>query len=292
MPPRRSSSATLDPAASRPADPHSADHAGAGSSVAPFTLNLGDCLDPVTGLASLDDKSVDHVITDPPYDEHTHRCGQRGHTGYKEPESSRGATFNRSRVLGFDALKPEQMSELGIQFGRISRRWVLVFCSLEMISDWRRALEAGGLQYIRTAAWRKVGGAPQFTGDRPAVAIEAIVIAHPKGRKKWNGGGKHGFYEHPIVLNRGGVETRCHTTQKPLQLLAEIVGDFTDPGDLILDPFAGSGTTGIACRQLGRSFIGWELDSNYHEIASRRLNGERAVLNAAQSEMFGTKGPA
>lgn len=268
-----------------------------------WTLHHGDCLDPVTGLASLADDSVDVVLTDPPYDEHTHKCGRRGHTGAVKFKN-RGArdagrataAFNRQRDLGFDALKHEHMEELAFHFARVSRRWSIAFCTLEMVGDaaanggrgWRAALERAGLQYIRTCVWHKLGSTPQFTGDRPAQAVEAIVIAHRPGRKRWNGGGKHGYYAHPIVLNRGGESERMHTTQKPLELMADLVTDFTDPSDLVLDPFAGSGTTGVAALQLGRRFIGWERDENYHAIATRRLSGDRAILQPAQPELFGS----
>ena len=69
-----------------------------------------------------------------------------------------------------------------------------------------------------------------------------------------------------------------HTTQKPLDLLEALGADFTDPGELVLDPFAGSGTTGVACRRLGRRFIGWERDAKYAAIAEKRIAGTREQL--------------
>jgi len=54
-----------------------------------------------------------------------------------------------------------------------------------------------------------------------------------------------------------------------------LVRDFTDPGDLVLDPFAGSGTTGVACKRLGRRFLGWEKDPKYHAIAVKRIDAAR-----------------
>ena len=257
-----------------------------------FDLRQGDCLDPIAGLASLADGSVDHVISDPPYDEHTHAASRRGCTGYTEAESSRRATFNRIRELGFAPLTESQMRALAEGFARVCRRWVALFCSVEMVSSWKDSLTSAGLDYVRTAAWRKIGGTPQFSGDRPAVAFEAIVIAHRKGRKRWNSGGKHGWYEHPIVLNRGNGEQRIHTTQKPLALMEELIADFTDSGDLILDPFAGSGTTGVAAIQLGRRFIGWELSEEYHTIATRRLRGDEAKPRKEQPNLFDAIGGA
>lgn len=233
-----------------------------------WSLTCGDCLDPVTGMATLADGSVDHVITDPPYDEHTHNCGRRGTiNAYSRLRDNR----ERTRVLGFDAITSDQMAGAAVQFARVTRRWVLVFCAMEMIAEWRSHLKSVGLEPVRVGLWLKSGSTPQFSGDRPAVGAEAIVIAHRPGRKHWNGGGKHGVWECPIVLDRAHEGGRVHTTQKPLALMEALVRDFTDPGELVLDPFAGSGTTGVAARRLGRRFVGWELDAKYAEVARRRI---------------------
>ena len=235
-----------------------------------WEMRLGDC---IAGMRELADDSVDVTITDPPYDEHTHKAGRRGITGIDETKTrsngagAKRAQTNRARSLGFEAISSDQMAAAADQFARVARRWTLVFCAVEMVGDsakdggrgWRAAGERAGLEYVRTCVWHKLGCTPQFTGDRPAQAVEAIVCFHRPGKKRWNSGGKHGYYAHPIVLNRGGVENRCHTTQKPLSLVLELVGDFSEPGELVLDGFAGSGTTGVACVQHGRRFVGWEL---------------------------------
>jgi hypothetical protein len=108
-------------------------------------------------------------------------------------------------------------------FARLARRWVLVFSDFESAHLWRHDLEGAGLEYVRTGIWHKGNGAPQFTGDRPAVPGEAIVICHTHGRKRWNGGGHQawwtaGFepgevlvFEHNIALDRrhdGGEQRR------------------------------------------------------------------------------------
>ena len=261
-----------------------------------WELRRGSCLDPVTGLASLADRSVAHAFQDPPYDEHTHSATRRGHTGYAESESSARATFSRSTSLGFDAITAKDMAETGRQIARVVRGWAGTFCSVEMVSDWRRHFEAGGMDYVRTAAWRKIGSTPQFSGDRPATAFEAIVLTHQPGRKRWNGGGSHGWYdvaasddavyECPIVLNRGDGTVRLHTTQKPLVLIERLIADFTQPGDLVLDGYSGSGTTALACLRLGRRFIGWELDPTYFDIACRRVRGDEARPRPEQPSLF------
>lgn len=268
-----------------------------------WSLTLGDC---IAGMRELADDSVDVTITDPPYDAHTHRSGRRGHMGNGTTESggesSKRASFNRSRDLGFDAITQDQMAALAVEWCRMTRRWTLVFCTIEMVGDpdgigWRGHLERAGLQYVRTAFWHKLGSTPQFTGDRPANAAEAIVIAHRPGRKRWNGGGRHGWYEHadttattvytaPIVLERGNGEVRLHTTQKPLALMRQLVEDFSDDGDLVLDSFTGSATTAMASLQLGRRFVGFEISPEYHAIACRRLRGDEAKPRREQPGLF------
>jgi len=231
-------------------------------------------------LASLADRSVDVVISDPPYSEHVHGKQRRQKiSGEKEA----GAKWTRSADLGFACISPESLTNAAREFARLAKRWVLIFSDVELAGDWRAALIAAGLDYVRTGAWIKIGATPQFTGDRPAVGFEAITIAHPKGRKRWSGGGTHGVWAHPIAQNRGGNTPRLHTTQKPLPLMLELVSLFTEPGELVLDAFAGSGTTGVAALRLGRRFLGCELDATYATTARERLTAEDAGQSIASA---------
>ena len=67
------------------------------------------------------------------------------------------------------------------------------------------------------------------------------------------------------------IKKRVHPTQKPIELMVKIIEDFTHKGDTILDPFMGSGTTGVACVQTGRNFVGIEIDPTYYAIAEKRI---------------------
>jgi site-specific DNA-methyltransferase (adenine-specific) len=107
--------------------------------------------------------------------------------------------------------------------------------------------------------------------------------------KHWNGGGHRGVYVHGIPRARDG---RVHTTEKPIALMLDLVDHFTDPGELVIDPFAGSGTTGVACVRRGRRFLGCELDANVAAIASERLAAESSGISLAaarggQAPLFG-----
>jgi site-specific DNA-methyltransferase (adenine-specific) len=218
-----------------------------------IAVEQGDCLE---WMAILPNRSVDHVITDPPYSEHTHRNGRRGDK----------TDVSRTRDLGFSSLSDDLRRQCAEEFSRVARRWVLVFCDDRLVGPWIDDLENAGLEFVRLGLWIKQGAAPQFTGDRPSQGHEAILVAHKPGRKRWNGGGSTAIWTVPIV---GG--TRYHTTQKPLALMTAMLRDFTEPGDLVLDPFAGSGTTLVAAKCLGRSAMGIELDAHYARVAQRRV---------------------
>jgi site-specific DNA-methyltransferase (adenine-specific) len=99
---------------------------------------------------------------------------------------------------------------------------------------------------------------------------EAVAICHRPGRKRWNGGGRHAFWSVPKAGKYG------HPTEKPLTLVLSWISDFTDLGECILDPFMGSGTTGVAAVKLGRSFIGIEREPKYFDTACRRIEAAYA----------------
>jgi site-specific DNA-methyltransferase (adenine-specific) len=226
-------------------------------------LKEGDCLDPSTGLDMLPVR-VDHVITDPPFSPYVHAHAMRGTTDRGE-----------SKAIDFEPITPERIEYVAAHIARITRRWAIVFCDIESSHLWAQGLERGGLRYMRTGGWIKLGAMPQFSGDRPAVGFDGIVIAHGLGPSSWNGGGRPAVWSWPLAGREGPA---LHATQKPVGLMAQLVRDFSDKGDLICDPFMGVGTTGAAALHLGRSFIGWERDPRYFRIAARRLARVREQL--------------
>jgi site-specific DNA-methyltransferase (adenine-specific) len=107
---------------------------------------------------------------------------------------------------------------------------------------------------------------PQISADRPGQGFEAILILHAGERpKQWNRGGGSGVWTYPVEGNA------LVPTQKPINLVKALVSDFTAEGEAILDPFCGSGTTGVAAVQMGRNFVGVESDPERFEIACKRI---------------------
>lgn len=231
-----------------------------------------------------------HCIFDAPYSAHTHTRSRRGVTG-RDRRSGLGPSIPND--FGFGHLTPALRRSLAHHAKRLSARWTLVFSDVESAWLWRLSLCAAGMDYVRTLYWEKLGGTPQFTGDRPAVACEVITLAHPRGRKVWNGGGKRGIYSVPIVREHVS-EPREHTTQKPEALMLALVEDFTDPGELVYDFTCGFATTGIAClrgKGAPRRFVGVEMSEAYCEKAARRLDAELsgstyAAREAGQRALF------
>jgi site-specific DNA-methyltransferase (adenine-specific) len=219
------------------------------------TLYLGDCREILPTLAA-----VDHVITDPPYEKEAHRTDRR---------------VMRRDGLVAGALTFAQMDEMTrlqvtAQMARIGQGWVLVFCQAEGVAPWRDAIEAAGAKYKAPMVWIKPDGMPQFNGQGPGMGFESMVAAWSgQGRSRWNGGGRHGVFTFP--KGEGAVGKNEHETQKPVRLMRELVGLFSNPGESILDPFMGSGTTGVAAIRLGRKFVGIEQEPRYFEVACRRL---------------------
>ena len=251
-----------------------------------WTMHFGDCLQVMAGMEA---RSVDHVITDPPYEAEAHTKQRRTlkDATQKRGVENRGEVRRVDAVLPFSALSETDRALAARGFGWIARRWTVVFCQIEAIGAWRRQLvDEGGLEWIRGGVWHKPNGMPQFTGDRPGMGFESLAIAHPKGKKRWNGGGRHAVWSVPLDNNgAGNPGSSEHPTIKPLALMLALVSDFTDPDDLILDPFAGSGTTGVAALRLGRRFIGVEKDEKYFQLACDRLRAEEngSTLQAARA---------
>ncbi|MFI5229214.1 MAG: DNA-methyltransferase [Gemmatimonadales bacterium] len=228
-------------------------------------LRLGDALGP-DGLAGLADASVASTITDPPFDARTHRAASEAGDWRKGKRAI-------SSALPFAPFGQVQIEAAARELARVTRRWIVVFAAERQIETWAQALEAGGARFIRLGLALRANPRPQMTADRPAPPADWLVIAHGPGeRLRWNGGGHPAVWDSPAARFDTGRKT-LHPTQKPLHLMRALVSDFTDPGELVLDPFAGSGTTASACAELARRFIGWELSSAFHAAAVARLRG-------------------
>lgn len=233
------------------------------------TLYLGDCLPALRWMVAAGVRG--HVICDPPYEKALHDA--KAHT--KQLRKDGGKSFEEIDFAPIDEIRAEFVELVG----QVCGGWFIAFCTLEGIRPWADAINSSIIRYKKACIWNKLDAAPQMNGQGPATGAEGFVVAwNGKGVARWNGGGKRGVYD----FKTGGPERDGrHPTEKPRRLMSALVADFTQPGDLIIDPFMGGGTTGVAALYAGRRFIGVELQRKYFEVARRRVGTQ-----AAQDDLF------
>lgn len=204
---------------------------------------------------------VDHAIFDPPY-------APASMKNARSAESIKKLRDGKVYDFKYAACTPELRLAASKAASRLAKRWTLAWCDIESTGEWRTDLIASGLRYVRTGVWAREHAAPQFSGDRPAQGVEACVIAHTSAKMRWNGGGRPAYWIGPIV--NAGDASRVHTSPKPLWLMEAQIRDFTEPGDVIVDFFGGSGTTAIAAKRLGRRCIVTEIAEHFCEAIAKR----------------------
>lgn len=217
------------------------------------TLYLGDCREILPTL-----EGVRHIITDPPYEDELHNA-----MGSIRRNDGREMVQD----LGFEGINASR-EDVAAALVKAAEGWLIVFTLAEGVRAWRDPIQAAGGKWDTTLAWVKPDASPRFNGQGAARGFECAVTAWcGKGYRSWNAGGKRGIYTHCVNVGRQGE----HPTEKPLSLMAEIIRDYTKPGELICDPFCGSGTTGVAAVKSGCQFIGIELDEKWFDLARRRI---------------------
>ena len=197
------------------------------------TLYLGDCREILPTLPK-----VDAVITDPPYG--------IGEAAGKNKSRGKLAV---AKDFGNDSWDDQPISDELIQMVRDAGKWAVIF---------------GGNYYALPAAkcwlvWDKENGDSDFADCE--LAWTNLPKAVRRIRYMWNG-----------MLRANGEARGDHPTQKPIGVMAWAINHVPDPCRTILDPFMGSGTTGVAAANLQREFIGIERETKYFDIACRRID--------------------
>lgn len=228
-------------------------------------LILGDCLKVMAELGE-----VDHIFSDPPYEAFMHnaKSGAAGRKAYGSKRRIRIDGHANPKTLNFDSIDAIRAPFVEMSQA-VCRGWFIAFCTPEGVGRWADEINASAMKYKRACTWIKPDSTPQLNGQGPAMGAENFVCAWAgTGFAKWNAGGKRGVYKHTVNPpdRHGG-----HPTEKPWRLFAELLTDFTNPDQTILDSFMGSGTTLVACQKLGRKGTGIELDPDYFEIACKRV---------------------
>lgn len=136
--------------------------------------------------------------------------------------------------------------------------------------------------------WCKTNASPMCNGNL-LPDIEYCLLFKEEGSPRFNDGYRLKSKFYVSGANKADKDDYEHPTIKPLELVKRHIEHSTQPGDVILDPFMGSGTTAVACKELGRHFLGFEINPEYHKIATDRLNGltvKEAKADYIQDSLF------
>lgn len=228
-----------------------------------YRLDRGDAFELIR---TVPDGSVDLILTDPPYNIGSYSTGNIQFGGRRKDMNNDIADWDQ------DVVDPTALVE---DFMRILKPTgnLFIFTGSNLFGKWHTLLDPvfDTFQYM---AWHKTNPTPSVRKSSFLNSLELIVCCWNKGHT-WNflrQNEMHNFVEGPICMGR---ERLAHPTQKPLYVLERIIARASNVGDLVIDPFAGTGSTGVAALRLGRNFHGFELDQTYHAMAEQRLNRER-----------------
>lgn len=209
------------------------------------------------------ERGIDHIITDPPYniskDNNFNKMKNR-RTGVDFGYWDRGEFDLYSWIPKYSNLLTKNGS-------------MIIFCSYRFLSYIINILENSNMIVKDIIIWQKSNPMPRNTNRRYVQDMEFAVWSVKKG-SKWvfnKPNGKSYLRSLFVTPTVSGKERTIHPTQKSIKLMEEIIKIHTNKHDVVLDPFMGSGTTGVACLNTDRNFIGIEIDKSYYEIAKQRL---------------------
>lgn len=224
-------------------------------------LHQGDCMD-VMKLLVKDKVKVDAVITDPPYN-----ISKDNNFSTMKNAKRQGVDFG-SWDKGADLFSWLDVADNLLKDGGN----IIIFNSFLNIGNIAKYLENKGYSVKDLIRWIKPNPMPRNMGSR-FVADYELAIWCVKGKAKWTFNNMTGGYLRPEIKcsSPSGKERLGHPTQKPIFLMEELIKIFTNKDDVVLDPFMGSGSTGIACIRQNRNFIGIELERDYYNMAYKRI---------------------
>lgn len=227
-------------------------------------IHLESCL---VGLRKMPDACVDLLFTDPPYYQY-------------RAQNVQGLKNHKDVVIEFDfdgfASEEEYLQfleEVLIECYRVCKPGAAAYlwCGDDFVSYINRMVAKVGFQFRKVIHWHKTNPFPAiYTRKMYANSMEMMVHFSKGTPKTWNHkpvNEMHNFIQTPICMGR---ERTAHKTQKPLKVCLPYIEISSNEGDLILDPFMGSGTTAVAAKMLKRNFIGFELNADFHQIACER----------------------
>lgn len=236
-------------------------------------LICGECL---TELSKIPNESIDLIVTDPPY-KITSR-GNAGNSGgmLQKKINMQGQVFKHNNI---------DCSEYASEFYRIlkdgSHCYVMTnhinlihmlntFTDLRTEEEKDNGVKPYGFHFIKSLIWDKGN---KIMGQFYMSQFEYILFSRKGRGVRINHCGTSDILSIPNIKLKGIDGKNLHDTEKPVELMKILIDNSSQQNGIVLDPFMGIGSTGIACKELDRQFIGIEIDQQYYNIAQERIKG-------------------
>ncbi len=253
------------------------------------TIMSGDCIE---AMNSLPEGSVDLIFADPPYNLQLKGSLHRPNNSLVDACDDHWDQFDSFRAY----------DEFTKAWLRAAKRLLKPNGAIWVIGSYHNIFRVGaelqnqGYWILNDVVWRKTNPMPNFRGKRLTNAHETMIWASKSDAAKYTfnyealkslNDGVQMRSDWVLPICNGGERLKnsrgekAHPTQKPEALLHRIIVSSTNPGDVVLDPFFGTGTTGAVAKKLGRDFIGIEREAEYREVAEKRIANTRKFDSAS-----------
>lgn len=237
-------------------------------------MNKIICGDALYELRNIPTESIDLIITDPPYNVSTDLKIDRSRWGKKQ---------KRKAIINFNYGEWDKKTD--DEFYQFTSEWwceckrvlkkggsIYIFFTKELIS-WFHEWRGNDIKTKNIISWIKSNPLPAFNRTNYRSAVEFIYFGQKDGGKATFNFGQQkdmkNWFEYPLVQ---GKKRTKHPTQKPLELIQKFIEVSSNKGDIVLDPFIGSGTTAVAAKMSDRNYIGIEKNPEYVKITNERIN--------------------
>ena len=203
-------------------------------------------------------KDIDLLLTDPPYNISSKT------DAYTYDKRARGKTKKADRIMNFGTW------DHGFDINWLEKilpqckGWVILFCAQQQVSDYMRMLYNDDFTAVGMGVWDKKSGLFLNAKVKFVNVVEVFVYAK-RPKATWNSVFAKNLYRMATPTNK------MHPTQKPLPIFRDLIKLTTNPGDLVVDPFAGSGTTAVASLELSRNYLVFEKDPTHFQTAKERI---------------------
>jgi site-specific DNA-methyltransferase (adenine-specific) len=229
----------------------------------------GDCLELMKGVEG---DSVDCIVTDPPY-----RVTARGNFG-NAGGMLRKDIYNKGKVFEHNDIDIEQyLPELYRVLKDGGHCYIM--CNHVNLTHFLGVIDSSDFHFVKCLIWNKMN---KIQGLFYMNCFEYILFLRKGTAKPINDCGSSDLISIPNVKPKDKRGMNIHDSAKPVPLFQYLIKNSTKQGELVLDPFMGSGTTAIACINTGRHYLGFEIDEKFYDACVKRIRG-----TYRQGDLFG-----